>query len=111
MLPADQLTIEPAEPTLSSLQTSKHVTRHRCASCCSPVYATMGKGRVVVPSSLFDPPPLDAWKPQLHLYYDRRVIDIPDDGLPKYRAHFGSALWDGEPMAADAQAEAADSEG
>lgn len=106
MLPAEALTIEPADAALITLQTSKHVSRHRCASCCSPVYATLGKGRVVVPASLFDPPPLSSWKPQHHLYYDRRVFDLPDDGLPKYRTHYGSALWAGEPMmAADAQPE------
>ena len=107
LLPADGLQITSAEgdspPQLTSLATSKHVTRHRCAECSSPVYAAMGKQRVVVPLSLFSPPLPEAWKPQHHLYYDRRVVDVPDD-LPKFRTRFGGATWAGEPAEADAQA-------
>lgn len=97
VLPAEALTITPNEgDALTCQQTSKHVKRTRCATCFSPVYATLGKGRVVVPLSLFSPPLPETWRPQHHLYYDRRVIDVADN-LPKYRTHFGSALWDGEP--------------
>ena len=60
MLPAESLTLDPADAPLVTTQTSKHVARHRCASCHSPVYANLGKGRVVVPMSLFDPPLLSA---------------------------------------------------
>ena len=109
MLPTEALQLLPrkdkagdaagdALPTdaLVALQTSKHVTRNRCAQCHSPVFATLGTGRVVVPLSLFAPPLPEAWKPQHHLYYDRRGLDAGDE-LPKYRTHFGSVLWEGEP--------------
>ncbi len=105
MLPAEDLQLlsrdDASPPNLLALQTSKHVTRHRCAECCSPVYAQLGKGRVVVPASLFAPPHPEAWAPQHHLYYDRRVLDVHDN-LPKYRTHFGSAEWAGEPPEAEA---------
>ena len=76
-------------------QTSKLVTRQRCEACFSPVSASLGKGRVVLPASLFSAPHPKSWAPQHHLYYDRRVIDVHDE-LPKYRTHFGSTLWAGE---------------
>ena len=80
-------------PSLLSTQTSKHVTRKRCAKCYSPVFATLGPKRVVVPYALFERTALPAsWAPEHHLHYDRRVIDI-QDALPKYRANFGSELW------------------
>ena len=103
ILPVDAVSVVAADgesvPDLVEMQTSKHVTRRRCAKCYSPVSATLGKGRVVVPLSLFPPPHPASWQPQHHLYYDRRVIDL-HDSLPKYRTHFGSALWDGEPAEA-----------
>lgn len=96
VLPSSALTVTPADTaSLVSLATSKHVSRHRCNSCHSPIYATLGK-KVVVPLSLFSPPLPESWQPQHHLYYDRRVLDIGDD-LPKYRGHFGGPLWAGEP--------------
>lgn len=80
-------------PSLLITQTSKHVTRKRCAKCYSPVIATLGPKRVVVPYALFERTALPAsWAPEHHLHYDRRVIDI-QDALPKYRANFGSELW------------------
>ena len=98
MLPADALTLQGRDdtpPPLTSLKTSKHVTRHRCSECHSPIYATLGKERIVVPTSLFAPPLPAAWLPQHHLYYDRRVMDVNDE-LPKFRTHFGSTAWAGE---------------
>ena len=65
-----------------------------------PDFRALGKAKVVVPLSLFAPPQPEAWRPQHHLYYDRRVLDVSDD-LPKYRTHFGSTLWEGEPPEAE----------
>ena len=107
MLPSEGLRLSSANddiPQLLKEQTSKHVSRHRCATCYSPIYATLGKGRVVVPTALFPPPHPAAWRPQHHLYYDRRVIDVGDE-LPKYRLHFGSDLWAGEPPAPEKPAD------
>ena len=111
MLPADRLEVvntegnaDATDSYLVASQTSKHVTRHRCSKCYSPVYAMLGKGRVVVPSSLFAPPHPETWTPQHHLYYERRVTDVHDT-LPKYRTHYGSALFGdetGTPSADDA---------
>ena len=105
MIPTDSLSVLPCEdgtpPLLLSLATSKQVTRHRCAKCYSPVYAALGKARVVVAASLFAPPHPEAWRPQQHIWYDRRVLDVPDE-LPKFRTHFGSEKWAGEPPQADA---------
>ena len=95
VLPSDAVKFEHEENALTSLKTSKHVTRHRCASCASPIYATLGKGRAVVPLALFSRLP-EGWEPQHHMYYDRRVLDVADD-LPKYRRNFGGVLWQGEP--------------
>lgn len=100
MYQAEDVTLTDAEggstPALLEQPTSKQVVRKRCAKCFSPVLAALGKARVVVPSSLFPPPHPEAWKPQHHLYYDRRTLEC-DDGLPKFRTHFGSDKWAGEP--------------
>lgn len=100
MLPADALTVTTADgsasPELIEQPTSKQVTRKRCSKCFSPVFATLGKARVVVPSSLFASPHPESWKPQHHLYYDSRTLDM-NDGLPKYRSNFGGELWTDEP--------------
>jgi hypothetical protein len=110
MLPAAALNILPSEtgetPPLVTLATSKQVTRHRCAQCHSPVYAMLGKAKVVVPLSLFSPPHPEAWRPTQHIYYDRRVLDMNDE-LPKYRTHYGSDRWAGEPPEAGASERAA----
>lgn len=100
MLPAAALTVTSkdgeGDAALVSQKTSKHVTRHRCSTCYSPVYALLGKDKVVVPASLFSPPHPESWSAQHHLYYDRRVIDMADS-LPKFRNHFGSEQWAGQP--------------
>lgn len=88
MLPAKALDV-PDDAALVSQATSKYVTRHRCAACYSPTFARLGKDKVVVPLALFDAPHPETWVPQQHIYYDQRVLDV-NDGLPKFRAHFGS---------------------
>ena len=104
LLASDRLELTPPDAALTSLKTSKHVTRHRCAGCSSPVYATLGKGKVVVPLSLFSSPHPASWAPQHHLYYDRRVLDVGDD-LPKFKLNYGGPEWTGEPPEAGPEAE------
>ena len=80
-------------PATIETRTSKAVVRHRCASCYSPVFATLGPKRAVLPAALFGAPLPEAWKPAHHIYYDSRVLDVPD-GAPKYRRQFGGATCD-----------------
>lgn len=82
------------EAALVETTTSAHVVRMRCASCYSPVAATLGKKAMVVPAALFNKGTLPVdWRPQHHIYYEQRVLDMPD-GLPKYERHFGGQLVD-----------------
>ena len=88
----DAVELRSAEGTESAVETvttctSKAVVRHRCGKCWSPVFAELGPKRAVVPAALFSPLP-PAWKPSHHIYYDSRVLDIPD-GTPKWRGRFG----------------------
>lgn len=89
MLASDAVEIS-SDAALIEQQTSKHVTRKRCSRCYAPVLATLGPQRVVVPAALFCREQLerDGWRPMHHLHYDARIMDV-DDGLPKYRTHFG----------------------
>ena len=83
--------------SLQALETSKHVTRHRCIGCGSPVKADlMGGKAIALPLGAFDPETVQqpGWQPQHHLHYDRRVADVPDD-LPKFAEAAGRALWAG----------------
>merc|ERR1712232_633824 len=69
---------------LNSLQTSPHVTRMRCSQCFSPVVAALGEKTRAVPLASFDAPPRSQlWKPQHHLHYESRVMDV-EDNLIKY---------------------------
>ena len=78
---------------LAELRTSEHVVRRRCACCHAPVLAELTTSRrVVVPAALFDSPPPE-WRAQHHIYYDRRVMDVPD-GLAKFRTNFGGEKCD-----------------
>ena len=82
----DAVSLQSAEGTEGAVdtvttQTSKAVVRHRCGKCWSPVFAELGPKRAVVPAALFSPLP-PAWKPSHHIYYDSRVVDIPD-GTPR----------------------------
>ena len=57
MLPTEIVKVTAADGTeaaLVTLPTSKHVKRHRCASCHTPMFASLGPKRVVVPAALFD---------------------------------------------------------
>mmetsp|Transcript_74943 Transcript_74943/g.219548 ORF Transcript_74943/g.219548 Transcript_74943/m.219548 type:complete len:567 (-) Transcript_74943:10-1710(-) len=73
------------EAKLTAMQTSPQVTRQRCAECSSPVAAVLGERFRAVPLALFDSPPAaPAWRPQHHLHYDSRVMDV-EDRLLKYR--------------------------
>ena len=87
----DAASLQSAEGTEGTVtvttQTSKAVVRHRCGKCWSPVFAELGPKRAVVPAALFSPLP-PAWKPSHHIYYDSRVVDIPD-GTPKWRGRYG----------------------
>jgi len=99
VLPAHAVDIcgaDGGEANLVTCKTSKHVTRKRCASCFSPVVASLGPKRIVVPMAMFSPGQLPAdWAPEHHLYYDQRVLDVNDD-LPKFSTHFGGKLWSGQ---------------
>ena len=86
-------------PKLLETQTSQHVVRKRCSSCYSPVAASLGTKRVVVPAALFDRESLpSSWHAQHHLYYDKRIVDVDDD-LPKYRGNYGGDLYQSGPGA------------
>lgn len=87
------VTLNDAE--LLETQTSTHVVRKRCATCFSPVMASVGKKYVAVPLSLFSLTPQEAWKPQQHLHYEDRVIDVNDE-IPKYANRSGGDLWKDE---------------
>lgn len=75
-------------------QTSKIVTRRRCAKCFSPVLAevSLKQPRAVVPAALFSPLP-PGWAPAHHIHYDSRVLDM-NDGLPKFRTNYGGTQCD-----------------
>ena len=102
---AEQVRVETAdEPT--SVESSPNVRRHRCASCGSPIYASMTvKGRRqgemrAVPLSLINAPGSpNNLKPTHHMYYGHRVIDVTDD-LPKFVKSNGE-LWTPEADAGD----------
>eukprot|EP00928_Gymnodinium_smaydae_P021921 TRINITY_DN18590_c0_g1_i1.p1 TRINITY_DN18590_c0_g1~~TRINITY_DN18590_c0_g1_i1.p1 ORF type:complete len:682 (+),score=181.93 TRINITY_DN18590_c0_g1_i1:49-2094(+) len=82
---------------LQALKTSREVTRQRCPRCLAPVRAELFGGRLLaVPLGLIAAEARrqdaagaggsqldDAFRPQHHLYYDDRIIDVSDD-LPKY---------------------------
>jgi len=81
---------------IHELQTSRAVTRKRCAKCFAPIAADLGKQNVALPVGLFEweegrSP--DTWKPRLHLHYGSRVIDV-DDGVVKYLGRRNGPLWD-----------------
>ena len=60
---------------------------------CAPVLAELTTSkRVAVPAALFDDLPPE-WRAQHHIYYDRRVMDVPD-GLAKFRTNFGGEKCD-----------------
>ena len=70
------------------------VYRCRCAKCGSPMFASMGKRMVVLPLALFDKVDThgEAWRPQHHMYYDDRVVDVADD-LPKFKGSSRHERW------------------
>jgi hypothetical protein len=90
------------ESDLWAVSTSKQVTRLRCKECGSPVYGSLGNGKMVaVPRSILfrkgkeleetrEDGDVDAQRahaatfaPTHHMYYADRTIDINDE-LPKY---------------------------
>merc|ERR1712160_162332 len=78
------LSTDGGDAKLISLQSSPRVARRRCAQCGSPVLAELGGKTRAVPLALFGSlPPRQAWKPQHHLHYDSRIIDV-EDNLVKY---------------------------
>ena len=86
-------------PQLTSYASSPAVERHRCASCQSPVYATLAKGKMAaVPLAMLDAVRDDAaMAPTHHMYYADRIMDVPDH-LPKYVKSAGrqAELWRGD---------------
>lgn len=86
-------------PSLTSYASSPAVERHRCASCQSPVYATLAKGKMAaVPLAMLDAVRDDAaMAPTHHMYYADRIMDVPDH-LPKYVKSAGrqAELWKGD---------------
>ena len=84
---------------LTSYASSPAVERHRCASCQSPVYATLAKGKMAaVPLAMLDAVRDDAaMAPTHHMYYGDRIMDVPDH-LPKYVKSAGrqAELWKGD---------------
>jgi len=80
----------PPSNALIKQATSKHVSRVRCAKCYSPMLASLGEARVVLPVALFSKSQVpDSWKPAQHIWYDSRVMDVTD-GVQKFRKNFGS---------------------
>ena len=86
------------EDALWAQSTSKPVTRYRCRECASPMYASLGKGKMVaIPLSVLfrrgmdenptsdDLAESDAalFQPTHHMYYADRIMNVPDE-LPKY---------------------------
>lgn len=101
LFPADTVVVEHADGAEPwALDTSQAVRRFRCASCGSPTHATLGTYALtavplsmLVPDGARCPPEL---VPKVHLYYDERVLDIPDDGLPRYSKSARGPLWNEE---------------
>mmetsp|Transcript_111594 Transcript_111594/g.296592 ORF Transcript_111594/g.296592 Transcript_111594/m.296592 type:complete len:540 (-) Transcript_111594:14-1633(-) len=84
-----------SEAQLVETRTSPAVVRQRCAACFAPVVGLLGKKFAAVPLGLFrwDGGPLPpAWRPQHHLHYEDRILDM-DDGLPKFAGRAGGRLW------------------
>jgi hypothetical protein len=104
LAPATQVAIVGETLTQS---TSKKVVRHRCPRCFSPVAAVLGGRTVALPLGIFSFPggAPESWRPQHHMYYDYRVLDVADD-LPKVA---GSAR--GDPWAGGAPIPAENSDG
>ena len=97
LFPRSAVTLAAADGTEAitvDTQTSKIVTRRRCAKCYSPVLAEVAlkQPRAVVPAALFSPLP-SGWAPAHHIHYGSRVLDM-NDGLPKYQTNFGGAQCD-----------------
>ena len=73
---------------MASTQTSKAVTRYRCGACGSPTHASLATfGLTALPLSILVKESTrcpEELRPQLHLHYDSRVLDV-NDQLPKYR--------------------------
>ncbi|CAE7438999.1 selU, partial [Symbiodinium microadriaticum] len=85
-------------PQLSELQTSKQVTRQRCAVCGAPVCGRLGRfvalplGSLVSAEQSRSGNISEAWQPSHHLHYDSRILDIQDD-LVKYRGRARGEVW------------------
>jgi hypothetical protein len=90
---------EKKEPHLVGFESSSRVERFRCATCASPVYATLAKGKTaVVPLAILDAhPTLPRLQPSHHMYYASRVLDVTDD-LPKFVSSSGknAKAWVGD---------------
>ena len=105
LLPSSAVSLTAADdgpsdtPAWVDQRTSEAVTRRRCALCWSPLLAALGPKRTVVPAALFSRPHPPGWAMGHHIHYGSRVIDV-GDGLPKYVAHYGSAMCaaDGTPL-------------
>lgn len=91
---------EPEEPVLIGMRSSRQVTRQRCGVCFAPVFADL-RGRVAVPLSLLADAVREAtgtkalplaWRPQHHLHYEARSIDV-DDNLVKFAGRAGGKVW------------------
>eukprot|EP00241_Pyramimonas_parkeae_P007408 CAMPEP_0114224466 /NCGR_PEP_ID=MMETSP0058-20121206/122_1 /TAXON_ID=36894 /ORGANISM="Pyramimonas parkeae, CCMP726" /LENGTH=167 /DNA_ID=CAMNT_0001334943 /DNA_START=370 /DNA_END=873 /DNA_ORIENTATION=+ len=95
---ADQVSIKHTQGMVG-FNSSPQVTRYRCATCSSPIYATLFKGKsMAIPVALIAPKEyagsLDqALQPTLHMYYSQRVMDV-NDSLPKYTGSVRSGkMW------------------
>lgn len=86
---------EEVTTALVETRTSRQVLRQRCAKCFSPIAGQLGQRFVALPVSAFcvelEELP-EAWRPQLHLHYDNRIIDVGDN-LVKYRNRRFGPVW------------------
>lgn len=77
---------------------SQAVERFRCPECWSPVYASLGKGKMAaVPLSILTDNTPGPLKPTHHMYYADRIVDCQDD-LPKFvkSAARSAEMWTGD---------------
>jgi len=88
--------VKGASDALAGLQTSKRVERVRCKECGGPALARLMGGKVIaLPLAIFDAQQVraDGWRPQHHLHYESRIMDVRDD-LPKYAGAANGPLWE-----------------
>ncbi|KAK7224865.1 hypothetical protein V2G26_012868 [Clonostachys chloroleuca] len=81
----------------SSSNTAEHQLpcKVHCSYCKTPIMDE-GRNMILLFPSLIEEVHTEigreAFKPQMHIFYSQRVVDLPNDGLPKWSEHENSHL-------------------